>query len=99
VVVRLRRDDGVDEHLDIPAEPRAVLLEADRLLARQQRVEPSTLHIGRHVVGHPYGRRPGSWRVGRREHLVVADRLEQPDRRLELRLRLAAEPDDDVGRD
>ena len=42
---------------------------------------------------------PGPRRVGRGEDLVVADRLEQVERRLELRLGLAAEPDDDVGRD
>ena len=42
---------------------------------------------------------PGRSRVRGGEDLVVADRLEQPERRAELRVRLAAEPDDHVGRD
>ena len=88
----------VDQDLDLTAEPRLVALEADRLLDREQRVEPAALDVGRHVVVEAERRRPGPRRVGRREDLVVADRLEQRQRGLELRLGLAAEPDDHVGR-
>ena len=42
---------------------------------------------------------PGRSRVRGGEDLVVADGLEEPERRLELGLGLAAEPDDHVGRD
>ena len=62
-------------------------------------VQAAALVGRRDVVGEPRRGRAGPRRVGRREDLVVADRLEQPQRRLELRLGLAAEADDDVGRD
>ncbi len=62
-----------------------------------RRVEPLALDGRRDVVGEARGRRARARRVGRREDLVVADGLEQAERRLELGLGLAAEADDDVG--
>ena len=55
--------------------------------------------VRRDVVGEPRRRRARSWRVRGGEDLVVTDRLEQTERRPELLVGLAAEPDDDVGRD
>ena len=69
------------------------------LLERQQLVQPAALLGGGHVVGEARRGRPGPLAVRGREHLVVADGLEQPERRLVLGLGLAAEPDDDVGRE
>ncbi len=66
---------------------RLVALEPDPLLEREQLVQPAALDVGRDVVGEPRRRRAGPRRVGRGEDLVVADRLEQPQRRLELRPR------------
>ena len=62
-------------------------------------IEAAALLGGGHVVGEARRRRPGPLAVRRREDLVVADGLEQPERRLVLGLGLAAEPDDDVGRE
>ena len=59
----------------------------------------SPLHGRGHVVGEARRRRARARRVGGREDLVEADRLEQAERRLELRLGLAAEADDDVRAD
>ena len=83
----------------VAPDPRPVALEPDPLLERQQRVEAAALLGGRHVVGEPRGGRAGPLAVRRREDLVVADGLEQPERRLVLGVGLAAEPDDDVGRE
>ena len=59
----------------------------------------SRFTAGGDVVGELRGRRPRPRRVHRREDLVVAHGLEQGQRRAELLVGLAAEPDDDVGRD
>ncbi len=99
VVVRAARTGSLDEDLDGPPEPGAVALEPDRLLDGEQLVEPAPLLGRRHVVGQAGRRRPRTDRVGRREDLVVADHPKQVERRLELGLGLAAEADDDVGRD
>ena len=99
VLVAAGRNDRVDEHLDLAPEPCAVALEPDRLLEREQLVEACPLLGRRHVVGELRRRRPGSHGVRGREHLVVADGLEEAERRLELLAGLAAEPDDHVGRD
>src|SRR5690242_12766733 len=99
VLVAARRDDGVDEDLRRAPDPRAVLLEADPLLEREQLVEPAALLRGRDIVGEPGRGRPGALAVRRGEHLVVADGLEQPERGLVLGVGLAAEPDDDVRRE
>ena len=99
VLVAARRNDRVDEHLGRPPEPRPVAARgrsaswtASRSFRRRR------FSAGRHVVGEARRRRPGPRRVRRRKHLVVAHGLEQPERRLELRLGFAAEADDDVGR-
>ncbi len=99
MIVRPGRGRALDEHLDRPPDPGLVPGETDRLLDREQLVQASSLDVGSHVVGQPRRRRPGSDRVGRREHLVVADGLEERERRGELGVGLAAEPDDHVGRD
>ena len=61
-------------------------------------LQPAPLLRRRHVVGQARCRRSRAGREGRREDLVVADLAQQVQRRLELRLGLAAEADDDVGR-
>ena len=66
--------DRVDEDLDLAAEPRPVALEPDRLLEREQLVQPAPLDVGRDVVGEVRRGRPGPLRVRGREDLVVADR-------------------------
>ncbi len=57
------------------------------------------LSAGGHVVREARRGRARARRVGRGEDLVVADVSSRRQRRLELGLGLAAEPDDDVGRD
>ncbi len=99
VPVAARRDDRVDEDGRLPAEPRLVALETDPLLQREKLVEAAPLDVGRDVVGEVGGRGARAGRVRGREDLVVADGFEQGQRRLELGLGLAAEPDDDVRRD
>src|SRR5436309_10840636 len=99
VVMRTRRHDGIDHDLDVSIEPGLVALEPDRLLHAEQRVQAPALVLGRDVVGEMRrgGARP--LRVGSGEDLVVANALEQPQRRLELFLGLAAEADADVRAD
>jgi len=99
VVVFPRGVDGVDQDLDLAADPGFIPFEPDRLLDRQEGVEAAAFDIRRHVVGEPRRRRPRPRRIRRREDLVVADGLEQRQGRLELGLGLAAETHDDVGRD
>ncbi len=99
VVVTAGRVDRVDEDLDLAPQPRLIALEPDPLLEREEVVEAAALDVGRDVVGELRRRRPGARRVGRGEDLVVADGLEKGESLLELRLGLAAEADDDVGRD
>src|SRR5690348_5296728 len=79
--------------------PGAVPLEADALLQREELVQPAALDVRGDVVRQLRGGRSGTRRVRRSEDLVVADRLEQAQRRLEGGLGFAAEPHDDVGRD
>ena len=95
-----RRHDGVDEDLRRPARPTPRLRSSPiALLDAEQLVQPAALLRRGHVVGQPRRRRARALAVGGREDLVVADGLEQPERRLVLGLGLAAEADDDVGRE
>src|SRR5690349_4830699 len=59
----------VDQDVDLAAEPALVACPADRLLERQELVQPAAFHVRRDVVRELGGRRAGSWRVGRREDL------------------------------
>ncbi len=89
----------IDQHLDLAAEPGPVALESDPLLEREELVQPRPLDVGRDIVIQLRRWRSGALGVGRREDLVVADGLEEPQRRAELGVGLAAEPHDDIGRD
>ena len=93
------RSDLVDQDLGRPPDPRPVALVADAFLELEQRVEPAPLLRRGDVVGEPRGGRARPRREGGREDLVEADLAQQVERRLELGLGLAAEPDDDVGRE
>ena len=93
------RRDRIEQHLGRPAEPGFIAGEADPLLELEQHIEPAALFRRRDIVREVGRGSAGSDGVGGREDLVVADSLEQVQRRLELGLGLAAEPDDDVGRD
>ena len=51
MVVRARGNDRVHQDLHLAPEPGLIALETDRLLERQQLVEPAPLVDGGHVVG------------------------------------------------
>ena len=91
VGVAAGRHDRLDEDLAVVPDPCPVALEADRLLEGEELVQAASLDRRSDVVGEMGGGRPGPDRVGGREDLVVADRLEQAQGRLELGFGLAAE--------
>ena len=99
MVVDARRRHRVCEDLRRQTQPALIAFEADPLLELEERVEAAALLGGWDVVGEALGGRARSRREGGREDGLVADLLEEAQRRLELRLGLAREADDDVGRE
>src|SRR5579884_259891 len=90
---------ALDQHLLDAADPRTVPVARDLLRQLHEPLRALDLHLVRHLLRHRRRLGPGARRVHERERAVVADLADDLERLLEVRLRLAREPDDDVGSD
>src|SRR5512133_2422940 len=91
--------DALDQDLMDPADLVPHALERDRLLQRDQPVEPLLDDLLRQLVRQLRGASTGTPRVLERVRLVELRACDDVERRAEVLLRLAGEPDDDVGAD
>ena len=87
----------LDEHLLDPPDALGVALGRDALHDLDEPLEPLVLDRLGHLVGHRRRVGAAAGRVDEREGAVVAHLLDDGERLLEVRLRLAGEADDDVG--